>query len=119
MNRPRFAAASIAWPNGDADPQLDTHNIEPLGAIVADLVHLAPAAEAGALDDVDHFLDALQIRRQRTAVAAALGGGLALRRRGVGSTCRRRRRRAEDQGELPRIDTPGALAEAAPAADRR
>lgn len=76
----RAAAAGIAGSDGDADPQLGRHDVQPFGPVLAYLVHLAPAAGAGAVGNVEHRLDPLQVRRQGAAVAATLGGGLALRR---------------------------------------
>ena len=109
------AAAGVAGPDGDADPELDGHHVEPLGPVLADLMHLAPAAGTGAVGDVDHLLDPLQVRRQRTAVAAPFGGGLAVPFRGVVVVSRRRGRiRPEEQRELAGIDALGAAPEACP-----
>lgn len=108
-------AAGIARADGHANPELGGHHVEPLGPVLADPVHLAPAAGAGAVGDVDHLLDALQVRRQRAAVAAALGGRLALRRWRIVATRRRWRRIcAEGQRKLTRIDALDALPEARP-----
>ena len=109
------AATGIAGSDDDADPELGGHHVEPLGPVPAHPVHIAPAAGAGAIGDIDHLLDALQMRWQRAAVAAPFGSRFALRRRGVVASARRRRRyRPEGQRELARIDMLGALPEARP-----
>ena len=47
-------------------------HVQPLAPILADLVQVAPAAWAGLAVDVDHDLDPRQMRRQCSAIAAAL-----------------------------------------------
>ncbi len=75
------AAAGVLRPAGDDDAELRRHDVEALGAVLADHVHLASAAGAGLVGDVDDPLDARQVGWQRAAVGAARPGtGLALRR---------------------------------------
>ena len=52
--------------------ELGRHDVEPLGDVLADPMQRAPAARAGLVLDVDDLLDPRQVRRQRTAVGAAL-----------------------------------------------
>jgi hypothetical protein len=51
--------------------ELGGNHVEPLGDVLAHDVQLAPAAGTALVGDVDHLLDARQVRRQRAAVGAA------------------------------------------------
>ena len=71
-------AAGVLRAHRDDDPQLRRHDVQPLGAVLADADHLA--APAGALRAVrfDDVFDAFQAPGQMPEVAArgtALGGG--------------------------------------------
>ena len=66
--------AGIFGPAHDQHAELRRHDVEPLAAILADPMQRVAAARAGVVLDVDHHLDARQMRRQRSAVHAALGG---------------------------------------------
>ena len=64
--------AGIFGPPGDEDAELRRHDVQPLALVLADPVQLALAAGAGLVVDVDDDLDPRQMRRQRSAVGAAL-----------------------------------------------
>lgn len=66
--------AGIPRPTGDDDPELGRHDVEAFGDILADDVEVATATGAGAVVEVDHPLDARQVRRQGAAVGATLAG---------------------------------------------
>ena len=68
--------AGILGPADDQHAQLRRDDVEPLAAILADPVQCVAAARTAVILDVDHHLDARQMRRQRSAVHAALGGTL-------------------------------------------
>ena len=57
------AAARVARPPGDPDPQLRRGDIELFGAQLADRMQDVAAAGAIATPDVDHHLVARQVRR--------------------------------------------------------
>src|SRR5215469_14532375 len=56
---------------GDQHPEGGGHDIEPLAHIFADLVKRTAAAWTGLVVEIDQLLDALEMRRQRTAVGLA------------------------------------------------
>ena len=64
--------AGVFGPPGDEHPELRRHDVQPLAHVLADPVQLALAAGAGLVVDVDDDLDPRQMRRQRSAVDAAL-----------------------------------------------
>ena len=70
-------AAAIDRAAGDQEAQAAGDDIELLGDILPDLVHLAAAARAGLVLDIDLALDLLQMGRQVAAIAGrgALGFG--------------------------------------------
>ena len=63
-------AARIFWAHGHDDPQLCRHDIQPLGPVLADPVHLATAAGTEQAVRLDHPLDAGQAYRKMSAIAA-------------------------------------------------
>jgi hypothetical protein len=66
--------AGVSGPTNDKHPELSRHDVEPLTCILADPMQRVAAARAGMVIDIDHHLDARQMRRQRSAVHAALCG---------------------------------------------
>ena len=68
------APAGVFGPADDEHPELRRHDVQPLAHVLADPVQFALAAGAGLVVDVDDHLDPRQMRRQRAAVGAALGG---------------------------------------------
>ena len=62
-------AAGILGPDGDDDADLRGNNIQPLGAIRADPVHLAAPAWAVQAVRLDHLLDPRQVLGQIAPVA--------------------------------------------------
>jgi hypothetical protein len=62
------------------NPELGRHHIQPLGDVLADLVHLAGAARTGLVGDVDYRLDPRQVRGQGSAVDPAACVDLSRRR---------------------------------------
>jgi hypothetical protein len=68
--------ARQAYLAGDDNAELGRDHVQPLAPIFADLVQVAPAAWAGLAVDVDHDLDPRQMRRQCSAIAAALASAL-------------------------------------------
>ena len=65
-------SAGVFGPPGDEHPELRRHHVQPLAPVLADPVQLALATGAGLVVDVDDDLDPRQMRRQRSAVDAAL-----------------------------------------------
>ena len=78
-------AAGVLRAHRDDDLELRRNDVKPLGAILADLRHLATTARTQRALGLDHIKDPRQVSRQMTDVA--------LRGRALG-TRRRRRRRA-------------------------
>lgn len=72
--------AGVLGPADHQDPELGRHHIQPLGDILADLVHLGGATRTGLVGDVDHRLDPRQVRGQGSAVDLAARAGLSRRR---------------------------------------
>ena len=68
--------AGIFRPAHDQYAQLRGDDVEPFAAILADPVQRIAAARTTVILDVDHHLDALQMRRQRPTVHAPPGGAL-------------------------------------------
>ena len=66
--------AGVFGPAHDQHPELRRHDVEPLAHVLADPMQRVPAAGAGVVVDIDHHLDARQMRRQRSAVHPAPGG---------------------------------------------
>lgn len=64
--------AGVFGPAHHEHAQLGRHEIEPLGDVLADPLHLALAARAGLVCGLDHRLEARQVRRQRPAIDLAL-----------------------------------------------
>jgi len=56
--------AGVFGPTHDQDPELGRHDVESLASVLADAMQRALAARAGMIIDVDHHLDARQMRRQ-------------------------------------------------------
>ena len=72
--------AGILGPAHDQHAQLRRHDVEPLAPILADPVQRVAAARTGVILDIDHHLDARQMRGKRSPVHAALGGATRLAR---------------------------------------
>ena len=89
------APAGVLRPHGDDDPKLRRHDVEPLGAVLADAHHLAAAARAVRAVGLDHLLDAGQVLGKMAEVA--LGRGAFGTRRPLGA----RRRRFFGLGQRP------------------
>ena len=70
--------AGILGPANDQDPELRRHDVEPLARILADPMQRVAAARTGMVVDVDHHLDARQVRGKRSPVHAAFGGSICL-----------------------------------------
>ena len=66
--------AGIFGPANDQHAELRWHDVEPLAGVLADPMQRVAAARAGVVLDIDHHLDARQMRRKRSPVHAALGG---------------------------------------------
>ena len=81
LNDPiRADAAGILRPDVDQHPKLRRHDVQPLGPILADLVHAAAATRALKARRFDDTLDARQVRGQMAEIALpflsrGLGGG--------------------------------------------
>ena len=69
-NRLLAVSAGVTWPTRHPDPQLCRHDVKLLRAQFTDAMHLAAAARAGLMRDIDHHLVARQMRRQCTVVAS-------------------------------------------------
>jgi len=69
-DRASTAPAGILGTARHQHAELRRHDVEPLGDVLADLVHEAGAARARGVD-VDRRLDPLQVRGQRSAVGPA------------------------------------------------
>ena len=65
--------AAVFGPAQNQHPELGWDDVEPLGDILADPVQNSMAAGTDLVADIDDRLDARQMSRQRTPVAAALG----------------------------------------------
>ncbi len=65
-------SAAIFGPARDQHPKLRWAHVEPFGRVLADPMHDPTAAGAGLALDVDHDLDAWQMRRQSAAIEPAL-----------------------------------------------
>jgi hypothetical protein len=65
-------SAGVFGTSGDDNAELRRHHVQPLAPVFADLVQLALAAGAGLVVDVDDDLDPRQMRRQCSAIVAAL-----------------------------------------------
>lgn len=63
-------AARIFWAHGHDDPQLRGHDIQPLGPVFADAVHLATTTRAEQTARLYHAFDAGQVFRKMAAIAA-------------------------------------------------
>jgi hypothetical protein len=74
-HRAGAGSAGVLGPANYQDPELGRHHIQPLGDVLADLVHLAGAARTGLVGDVDHHLDPRQMRGQGPAVDLAARAG--------------------------------------------
>jgi hypothetical protein len=77
-NSLRTASAGVPWAPCHPHPQLCGCDIKLLGAHFANAMHLATAARACLMLDIDHHLIARQMRRQRTVIAgraSAMGSG--------------------------------------------
>ncbi|ANT54836.1 hypothetical protein A6B35_33275 (plasmid) [Mesorhizobium amorphae CCNWGS0123] len=71
----------IFRPAHDDHAQLRRHDIEPLADLFADPMKSVAAARTGMVLDVDDYLDARQMRRQRPPVRPPLCGALPARNR--------------------------------------
>jgi hypothetical protein len=65
-------ATGVFGTPGEDNAELCWHHVQPLALVFADAMQFALAAEAGLVVDVDDDLDPRQMRRQRSAVDAAL-----------------------------------------------
>ena len=81
--------AGIAGPARDQDAELGRDDVEPLRAILTDLVERAAAARTALVVEVADGLDARQMGRQGTTIGSPLGRGRAACRL---ASCFRRRR---------------------------
>ena len=85
-NRLLAASAGVTRPARHPDPQLRRRDVELLGAQFADAVHVAAAARARLMRDIDHHLVARQMRRQCAVIASGrVGARSRLRRPPAGS----------------------------------
>ena len=66
--------AGIFGSANDKHAELRRHDVEPLARILADPMQRLAAARASAVFDIDHHLDARQMRRKRSPVDATLCG---------------------------------------------
>jgi hypothetical protein len=83
-HRAGAGSAGILGSAHHQDPELGRHHVQPLGDVLADLVHLPGAARTGLVGDVDHRLDPRQMYGQGSAVDLAARAGLSRRRCAVG-----------------------------------
>ena len=113
-------AAGVLRPNGDDDLKLRRYNVQPLGAVLADLRHLAAPARAQRALGLDHLIGARQVGGQMAEVALR-GGALGARRgcrarRGVGLGLGERAfELLEGEQELVGVELFGLLPEHRPA----
>ena len=76
LDDPALAGGTgIARPHGRDHPELRRHDVETLGAVLADLHHLAAAAGAERAVGLDHHLAARQLLGQPAEIALGAGGG--------------------------------------------
>ena len=68
------STAAIFWAAGDQNAMLSRDDVEPLGFLLADHMHAAAAARAQCRLQLDHHLDARQMRGQRFARAGLSPG---------------------------------------------
>ena len=66
--------AGVFGPADDQHAELRRHDVEPLARSSPIRCSALAAARAGLVFDIDHHLDARQVRRKRSTVHAALGG---------------------------------------------
>jgi hypothetical protein len=71
MHAIRTTAARVTRANGHAHAELRWHHIQPFRAILANPMHLPPAAGAALIRKVQHILHPLKMRRQPAQTAAA------------------------------------------------
>ncbi len=69
MHAIRATAARVTWANGHAHAELRWHHIQPFRAILANAMHLPPAAGAALISQVQHMLHTLKMRGQSAAIA--------------------------------------------------
>jgi hypothetical protein len=65
--------ASVFGAANHQHPELRRHDVEPFAAVLSDAMQRVAAARAHVIIDIDHHLDARQVRRKRSAVQATLG----------------------------------------------
>jgi len=69
-------SAGVFGPPGDDNAELGGDHVQPLAPVLANLVQVALTAGADLVVYVDHDLDPRQMRRQCSAIAAALACAL-------------------------------------------
>ena len=70
LHNTRVATATgVAGANGDDDLEAGGNDVEPFGAVFANLHHIGAAAGTGLLRGFDHLLDARQVVGQMAKVA--------------------------------------------------
>ena len=65
--------AGVFGPANHQHAELRRHDVEPFAGVLADPMQRVAAARAGVVIDIDHHLDARQMRRKRSPVQATLG----------------------------------------------
>ena len=82
MHHSVFAGpAGIFGSADDQHAELRRDDIKPLARILADLMQRAAATRTGVVVDVDHYLDARQVRGKRSTIHPTLGGSIGPLRR--------------------------------------
>jgi len=110
----RATAAGVARANGHAHAELRWHHIQSFRAILANAMHLPPAAGAALIRKVQHMLHPIKMSGQGAAIALTwLCGGRCWRTGNGRVICWRRRRfLAKHQRQLRGINPFGALPKA-------